>query len=237
MTTPQKNTICQLGCWALSPGIASASTIGCMLSRGMSNACAGFLGVAAFFVSNAMLGWLLCRSLPLMGSTIKGAQLTEFTGSTVKVAITQAVEKTSAPAGSQLKPAIRLVGEADLASRKGTWRYAGSDTATDSASLRTAPKKVVTRKAFKGAALQEYVGAAPKSLDGPWSVMIDDLRRIKAIGPKVESLCRSLGFFHLVQVANWRDHEVTWVDANLKGSQGRVKRGRWVAQAIELAKG
>ena len=58
----------------------------------------------------------------------------------------------------------------------------------------------------------------------------------KGIGPKLEQLCHSLGFFHFDQVANWTDEEVAWVDANLEGFKDRVTRDQWVAQAKELAK-
>lgn len=65
----------------------------------------------------------------------------------------------------------------------------------------------------------------------------DDLTRILGIGPKLEQLCHELGFFHFDQIANWTEHEVAWVDANLDGFKGRVSRDRWVQQAQQLAKG
>ncbi len=80
-------------------------------------------------------------------------------------------------------------------------------------------------------------GTAPHKLDGPRGGVADDLKRIKGIGPKLEQLCHSLGFFHFDQVANWTDEEVAWADANLEGFKGRVTRDQWVAQAKELAKG
>ena len=56
------------------------------------------------------------------------------------------------------------------------------------------------------------------------------------IGPNLEELCNRLGFFHFDQIASWTDDEVTWVDANLNGFQGRVSRDNWVDQAKALAK-
>ena len=64
----------------------------------------------------------------------------------------------------------------------------------------------------------------------------DDLTRISGIGPNLEELCNRLGFFHFDQIASWTDDEVTWVDANLNGFQGRVSRDNWVDQAKALAK-
>ena len=64
----------------------------------------------------------------------------------------------------------------------------------------------------------------------------DDLKRIKGIGPKLEKLCNSLGFYHFDQIAAWSDEEIAWVDQNLEGFKGRVVRDTWVAQAKELAR-
>ncbi len=66
--------------------------------------------------------------------------------------------------------------------------------------------------------------------DGP-----DDLKKIKGIGPKLETLCNSLGFYHFDQIAAWTDAEVAWVDQNLQGFKGRVSRDGWVEQAKALA--
>lgn len=65
----------------------------------------------------------------------------------------------------------------------------------------------------------------------------DDLKAIKGVGPKLEQLCNSLGFWHFDQIANWTADEVAWVDANLKGFKGRVSRDNWVEQAGILASG
>ena len=67
--------------------------------------------------------------------------------------------------------------------------------------------------------------------------MPDDLKQIKGIGPKLESLCNRLGFFHFDQIAAWTEDEVAWVDQNLEGFKGRVTRDNWVAQAQVLAAG
>jgi NADH-quinone oxidoreductase subunit E len=64
----------------------------------------------------------------------------------------------------------------------------------------------------------------------------DDLKIIKGIGPKLEILCHSLGFFHFDQVAAWKADEISWVDENLEGFKGRVTRDRWVPQAKAIVK-
>ena len=60
---------------------------------------------------------------------------------------------------------------------------------------------------------------------------------IKGVGPKLEKLLNSLGFFHYDQIANWTAEEIAWVDQNLTGFKGRVSRDDWVSQARVLAEG
>ena len=80
-------------------------------------------------------------------------------------------------------------------------------------------------------------GTRPAGLDAPRDGKADDLKQIKGIGPKLEKLCNSLGFWHFDQVAAWTSDEVAWVDANLEGFKGRVTRDKWVEQAGVLASG
>jgi len=77
----------------------------------------------------------------------------------------------------------------------------------------------------------------PAALDGPREGGADDLKRIKGVGPKMETLCNSLGFYHFDQIAAWTPSEIAWVDDNLAGFKGRVTRDNWVEQAKLLASG
>ncbi|MCH2164651.1 MAG: NADH-quinone oxidoreductase subunit NuoE [Marinovum sp.] len=83
----------------------------------------------------------------------------------------------------------------------------------------------------------EDAGAMPEALDGPRGGQADDLKQIKGIGPKLETLCNSLGFYHFDQIAAWTEQEAAWVDQNLTGFKGRVTRDGWVSQAKTLASG
>ena len=60
---------------------------------------------------------------------------------------------------------------------------------------------------------------------------------IKGVGPKLEKLLNTLGFFHFDQISKWSDDELAWVDQNLEGFKGRASRDEWVAQAKILASG
>lgn len=74
-------------------------------------------------------------------------------------------------------------------------------------------------------------------MDGPREGGADDLKKIKGVGPKLEKLLNSMGFYHFDQVAGWTSSEVAWVDENLEGFKGRVSRDNWVEQAKLLASG
>lgn len=78
-------------------------------------------------------------------------------------------------------------------------------------------------------------GNKPATLSSARDGQPDDLQKINGIGPKLERLCNSLGFWHFDQIAAWTAEEVAWVDENLEGFKGRVSRDAWVDQAKELA--
>ncbi|MEM8632660.1 MAG: NADH:ubiquinone oxidoreductase [Pseudomonadota bacterium] len=80
-------------------------------------------------------------------------------------------------------------------------------------------------------------GTKPTTLEAARDGAPDDLKKIKGVGPKLEELLHSMGFYHFDQVANWTAAEVAWVDDNLEGFKGRVSRDDWVAQAKLLASG
>lgn len=76
-------------------------------------------------------------------------------------------------------------------------------------------------------------GKRPETLTAARGGKADNLKEIKGIGPKLEKLCNSLGFYHFDQIAAWTADEVVWVDANLD-IKGRVTRDEWVEQASIL---
>jgi len=80
-------------------------------------------------------------------------------------------------------------------------------------------------------------GTKPAGLSKARGGKADDLKLIKGVGPKLETLINSLGFYHFDQIASWSEDEIAWVDQNLEGFKGRVTRDTWVAQAKVLAAG
>lgn len=67
--------------------------------------------------------------------------------------------------------------------------------------------------------------------------MVDDLKKIKGVGPKLEQALNQLGVFQLAQIAGWSEQEIAWVDENLAAFKGRILRDNWVDQAKLLAQG
>jgi predicted flap endonuclease-1-like 5' DNA nuclease len=74
-------------------------------------------------------------------------------------------------------------------------------------------------------------GKAPAKLTAPRGGKADDLKIIEGVGPAMEKLVNSLGFYHYDQIANWTDEEVAWVDSQMKTFRGRIARDKWQAQA------
>ena len=135
--------------------------------------------------------------------------------------------------GGVIKASTELPGQNELAARKGTWRYQGETskaTALPASDSEPSPGPGVT-PAPQDDAIQ------PQGLTVARESGADDLKMIKGIGPKLERLLNSMGFFHFDQIAGWGASDVAWVDENLVGFKGRVSRDTWVDQAKTLAAG
>lgn len=66
---------------------------------------------------------------------------------------------------------------------------------------------------------------------------VDDLTRIKGLGPKLAASLADLGVTRFAQIAAWDDQEIDRIDAQLGRFQGRIRRDAWVEQAKYLADG
>jgi NADH-quinone oxidoreductase subunit E len=79
--------------------------------------------------------------------------------------------------------------------------------------------------------------AAPVTLKAARGGQADDLKLIWGVGPKMEALLHSMGFFHFDQIAAWTDENLRWVDRRLEGFKGRARRDDWIGQSRKLATG
>ena len=80
-------------------------------------------------------------------------------------------------------------------------------------------------------------GEKPATLGAARDGGPDDLKMIKGVGPKLEGMLHSMGFYCFDQIAAWTPQQVAWADQNLVGFKGRVSRDNWVDQARELSEG
>jgi len=62
----------------------------------------------------------------------------------------------------------------------------------------------------------------------------DDLKKIKGIGPRLESLLHGLGVYHFRQIAAFTPDDISWIDQRLS-FKGRIEREKWVEQAKGFA--
>ena len=74
----------------------------------------------------------------------------------------------------------------------------------------------------------------PQPMERP--EVVDDLKLISGVGPKIEQTLHELGIFTFKQVAAWKKAERDWVDGYLS-FHGRSEREDWMKQAKALAKG
>ena len=73
--------------------------------------------------------------------------------------------------------------------------------------------------------------AGPERLKAPRKGKADDLKEIEGIGPALEKLVNSMGFYHFDQIASWSDADVALVDGEMTNFKGRITRDKWVSQA------
>ncbi|MEO9897530.1 MAG: endonuclease [Paracoccaceae bacterium] len=276
---------CTRGCWlaALVAGILAAILLMAIWGWGFFSGL--LMGLIIFAIAGFVLNWLLCSqqsdtatsgmhgthsasdsgaSSSTSSSAAPAAAATTAAATTAAATsepISEPAKATQAPVADApseplIKPSKALEGEAELAERKGDWKYEGAaKPAKPAAKPKTAKPKAAKPKAAKPKAAKaasadptpdfdndgvfegENEGQKPATLSGPRDGKADNLKEIKGIGPKLEKLCNVMGFYHFDQIAAWSAAEVAWVNANLEGFKGRVSRDKWVEQASVLAAG
>jgi len=136
-----------------------------------------------------------------------------------------------------IKASADLPGQNDLSDRKGSWRYEGDAPTSSASPSPAATPEPAPAPAADPATAPVGEGSQPVGLSAARSGGADNLKMIKGVGPKLEGVLNSLGFFHFDQIAGWGTADVAWVDENLLGFKGRVSRDNWVDQAKSLAAG
>jgi len=227
---------CAIGTWAVALLAGVLAAVLLMVLGGWSFMQAAFIGAVLFVVAGALISLILCRPLPPIGAASTSAS-EEETPAPKPAAAKPAAAAAAAPAvaEAEVKPSKPLPGQDDLAARKGEWKYEAEAAAP--APAKTPAAKKAPAKAAEPAPAAEGPGTKPETLSAARAGGPDNLKQIKGVGPKLEALLHSMGFYHFDQVGNWGAEEVAWVDQNLQGFKGRVSRDNWVEQAKILADG
>jgi predicted flap endonuclease-1-like 5' DNA nuclease len=232
---------CALGTWlvALLAGILAAVLL--MLLGGWSFMQGAFIGAVLFGAAGLLLSVMMCRPLPALGE-VTASETDEEEAPAAKAPAPAAPAAAAAPAtaAAEVKPSAPLAGQEELAARKGEWKYEGdapdAAPAKKPAAKKPAAKKPAAKEADPAPAA-DGPGKKPETLSAAREGGPDNLKQIKGVGPKLEALLHSMGFYHFDQIGSWGADEIAWVDQNLEGFKGRVSRDEWVAQAKILADG
>jgi predicted flap endonuclease-1-like 5' DNA nuclease len=108
---------------------------------------------------------------------------------------------------------------------------------TDPVKVKTAPAAKPKAAPAPKAKAEPKPKAAAKPKAAPKIVIPDNLELLKGVGPKLNTLLKSLGVTSFEQVANWSPADVREVDSKLGTFAGRISRDNWVDQAKLLVAG
>lgn len=188
------------------------------------------LGLLATGLLGSLFIWLSCAPVPKLGERSPISRLTPSVEGEVPAVPEHA---PAAPAPLMAAPAEAPEAKPEKAPEPAP---AAAEEKTPAAAAETANEK--TPAAAPAAVADENEGGSqPVALAQPRSGSADNLKEIKGVGPKLESLLHELGIYHFDQIAGWSSAEVAWMDENLKGFRGRVSRDDWIGQARILAAG
>lgn len=190
------------------------------------------LAILLFVVVWAVLGYLVDQQCPgLMGAGSPAGDVSHSPAADEPDAEALTADRAAAEDAAKREAEERAEAER-LAAEEAVRKEAADRTAAEAA--RAAEE---ADRNSDGVVAGENAGTRPEILTGPRGGEADDLKKIKGIGPKLERLCNTMGFYHFDQIAAWTEDEIAWVDSNLEGFRGRVTRDKWVAQARLLAGG
>jgi predicted flap endonuclease-1-like 5' DNA nuclease len=136
---------------------------------------------------------------------------------TAKVPAPKAASKAAAPKPAAPKPAAKPVVKKTKAEPA---PKSAPKTVAAKAKAEVAPKPKVAKPAAKAKV------AVP-----------DNLELLKGLGPKVNTMLKSLGVTSFAQVASWTTADVAEIDGKLGAFAGRISRDNWIDQAKYLVAG
>ncbi len=145
---------------------------------------------------------------------------------------------TKAAPTKMAKPAVKKAAAPKAAAPKAvTAKVAAPKAPAKTAAKPKVDAKAATPKAKPAPAPK--VAAKPKTAPkpAPKTIIPDNLELLKGVGPKVNTLLKSMGITSFDQVANWTPADITEIDSKLGAFAGRIGRDNWVDQAKLLVAG
>ena len=220
MSNENGSISCAMGCWlvALLGGVLAAILLGLLGTWTFVQAV--FAGLVIAAIAGALLSWIMCKPLPAVNAASDDAP----SDAEAKAAAAEAKAKSEAVT---TPPPVAVQTEAAVKSKA---KAAPAAKTAAKPKTEKAPKAVTNPEPSSG-------GKQPETLSAARNNAPDDLKQIKGVGPKLEGVLHSMGFYHFDQIAAWGPDEIAWADQNLVGFKGRVSRDDWVPQAKTLAEG
>src|SRR6056297_1340009 len=192
--------MCQIFWWAI------AALVGLSILLGTTEA-VGFIAALMAGAAMAVFGGLVLTRLfctnasqpatgAASGETSQAPaqkQVETSVAKKVEDSVDDAAEKTADAAKTAAQNAAQKAEVAGAAAAKATTE-AAADVGSD----------------YDGDGVKEGTeeGARPEVLSAPRDGQADDLKQIKGIGPKLETMLNEMGFYHFDQIAGWSADEV-----------------------------
>lgn len=226
MSNVNDSAKCAVTCWIMAALAGLVFFAVLMVVVGWSFLQAFFTAAVIALIVGLFLSLVVC-------SGSKGAAAAP--APQAQAAPAEASKPAAAPAAAapvkafEMQPSTPLPGEAELAARKGEWKYEAPEAEKKAAAPAAAP-------AAKAAPAPAASGETPALIDAPEGGKADDLKLISGVGPKLEQTLNEMGIWHFHQVAAWGPADIAWVDDRLR-FKGRIERDDWMSQAKVLAAG
>jgi NADH-quinone oxidoreductase subunit E len=138
---------------------------------------------------------------------------------------------TGNPAKADAETRIELAESTIAKGGASTRKRAPGKKAMASAKAPAAPATGLSR-AVLAAEGQLNRSKQPAFLDEP--LVVDDLKAIAGVGPKLEQVLNGLGIRSYRQIAAWSGEEIAAIEDTL-GFSGRIVRDDWIGRAAKLA--
>ena len=217
-----------LGGWFIAAAAGLVAAAVAIVIGHFSYSQAGFVGFVIFALVGLILGMNWGTAKRAIPNHATGGDSGDATGAAMAEAVVAEPVKAAKAAASD-GPAAMFSSAVPAPAAKPA--RAAKPKAPATSAKAAAAKTAAKPASVKPAAAKPKKPAGPLRLSAPRKGNADDLKEIEGIGPALEKLCNSLGFYHFDQIANWSAADVDWVDANMKTFKGRIVRDKWIAQS------